>query len=377
MTKSFPKALENLNHRWLRPSHLEQFWPQWSASFQVEQIGESYEGRPLRVIKIGQGKTRVLIWSQMHGNEPTATLSLCDLLDFLIQDEQKEFLRSIEENLSLAIIPMLNPDGSERFTRRNAQGIDLNRDCIDQASPEMQAYFKFLKEFDPHWGLNLHDQRSIFSAGKSGHTATLSFLAPSGNVERSITNERKQSMDMIGRVFSNLKNDLEGHFGRYTDEFYPLALGDNLMQMKVPNILLEAGAYRQDPNRSIARTLISKFFVVFFLGLMEKGADKHDYSDRYWDIPENRQLLRDIIIRRADLGGVKVDISLQLKEEVREGVFFQYYIVDDLGDLSGLKGIEEWQGGLVETDEAINPGEKAHFRYQKKSKFYNGILQEC
>ena len=44
--------------------------------FEVRTLGESMEGRPIRMISIGEGETDVLLWSQMHGNEPTATMAI-------------------------------------------------------------------------------------------------------------------------------------------------------------------------------------------------------------------------------------------------------------------------------------------------------------
>ena len=45
----------------------------------------------------------------------------------------------ILSSLTLYVVPMLNPDGAERFQRRNAQGIDINRDALSLQTPEGQA----------------------------------------------------------------------------------------------------------------------------------------------------------------------------------------------------------------------------------------------
>src|SRR5690606_17111784 len=44
------------------------------SGFSVEEIGRSAEGRPLRHVQWGEGELRVLMWSQMHGDESTATM---------------------------------------------------------------------------------------------------------------------------------------------------------------------------------------------------------------------------------------------------------------------------------------------------------------
>src|SRR5690606_40217622 len=42
----------------------------------VEQIGKSFEGRAIYELSYGTGEKKVMLWSQMHGDEPTATMAL-------------------------------------------------------------------------------------------------------------------------------------------------------------------------------------------------------------------------------------------------------------------------------------------------------------
>ena len=51
--------------------------------FSLEQIGESVEGRSIHHLRVGSGPTAVLLWSQMHGDEPTATAALFDIFKYL------------------------------------------------------------------------------------------------------------------------------------------------------------------------------------------------------------------------------------------------------------------------------------------------------
>ncbi|HSW54951.1 MAG TPA: M14 family zinc carboxypeptidase, partial [Ignavibacteriaceae bacterium] len=111
--------------------------------FKVDKVGKSVEDRDIYLISLGSGKTKVFLWSQMHGDEPTATAALFDMFNFFSDDsafpELKKFILS---NLSIYIIPMVNPDGAEEFQRRNIVEIDLNRDVLRQQTPEA----KILKE---------------------------------------------------------------------------------------------------------------------------------------------------------------------------------------------------------------------------------------
>ena len=53
-----------------------------SENFSFEVAGKSLEGRSIYLVKIGNGATKVMAWSQMHGDEPTATMALLDLFNF-------------------------------------------------------------------------------------------------------------------------------------------------------------------------------------------------------------------------------------------------------------------------------------------------------
>jgi hypothetical protein len=47
-----------------------------------EIVGTSAEGRSIHHLTCGEGKTTILLWSQMHGDESTATMALFDLFNF-------------------------------------------------------------------------------------------------------------------------------------------------------------------------------------------------------------------------------------------------------------------------------------------------------
>lgn len=49
--------------------------------FSLEEIGRSVEGRSINHLWFGRGPYKVLLWSQMHGDEPTATAALFDVFE--------------------------------------------------------------------------------------------------------------------------------------------------------------------------------------------------------------------------------------------------------------------------------------------------------
>src|SRR5690606_33974317 len=150
------------------------------AGFRVEEIGRSAEGRPLRHVQWGEGETRVLMWSQMHGDESTATMALPDLFHFLGSHPEHPIVARLRENTTLHFFPLVNPDGAARFQRRNAQGIDINRDARALATPERRALKSLRDRIKPDLGFNLHDQRPGYRAGDSDRGVAIALLAPRG-----------------------------------------------------------------------------------------------------------------------------------------------------------------------------------------------------
>ena len=134
-----------------------------NPKFEVQKVGESIQGRDLHLISIGSGDSNIFLWSQMHGDEPTATQAIFDILNFLDAPEFKEEKEAILSKLKLHFLPMLNPDGAEVFTRRNALGIDINRDALRLQSPEGQTLKRLRDSLDADFGFNLH----VFFCGEA------------------------------------------------------------------------------------------------------------------------------------------------------------------------------------------------------------------
>jgi murein peptide amidase A len=131
------------------------------AVVEVRTIGHSVRGRPIRAWRLGEpGKRRVVLISTMHGNEPHTRQILETLRD-------GRAVRGID----LWVIPTYNPDGLARGTRRNARGVDLNRNFpyrwadLDgsyesgprpASEPETRAVMRFLRAVDPRRVISFH-----------------------------------------------------------------------------------------------------------------------------------------------------------------------------------------------------------------------------
>ncbi|GLU45092.1 hypothetical protein Musp01_27160 [Muricauda sp. NBRC 101325] len=220
------------------------------------------------------------------------------------------------------MVPILNPDGAEAYTRINHNEIDLNRDAKERTQPESQALRKLFKNFKPDYCFNLHDQRTLFSAGNNPKPATVSFLSPSSNFERDITPTREAAMKLIVAMNSDLQERIPGQVGRYDDGFNENCTGDSFQTTGTPTILFEAGHYPEDYEREKTREYI---FHALIKGLKTIADNQvHEYSTNdYFKIPENRKLFFDVIVLHSN----KVNTSFKEGEKV--GIRFKEVLIDD------------------------------------------------
>ncbi len=311
------------------------------SEFKTKILGKSENGIPIYKISIGKGEKRALIWSQMHGNESTGTKALFDLFRFFNDSEEApEIKEQILANCTLIFIPILNPDGAITYTRENANDIDLNRDAVDLKAVESKLLRNVLDEFKPDFCFNLHDQRTIFNVEGTKNPATLSFLAPSIDVERTLTQSRKETMSVIVSMNSVLQEIIPNQVGRYTDEFYPTATGDNFQKLGYNTILVEAGHFTGDYEREETRKYN---FIALLQGLnfIAKSNDYNKYKP-YFDIPNNNSNFFDIIYKNAlytvDGKETLTNLGILFKYKVVDNKLIRYESVEKIGDLNDFYG---------------------------------------
>ena len=336
----------SLTHRRFKHSDVVPLIMQRGQDFKVEALGQSIKGRDIYQLAYGEGTIKVLLWSQMHGNESTATMALFDLFNFLEgEDDDFDSLRPlIKERLSLRFIPMVNPDGAEVFQRRNSLDIDLNRDAIDEATPEARILKTAREAFQPAFGFNLHDQQIYYNAKGSNKPATISVLAPAYNEAKQINEVRKKSMQVIVGMNRILQEVIPGHVGKYDDAFEPRAFGDNFQKWGTSTILIESGGYPNDPEKQYIRQLN---FMIILNALYEIATENyHQYEvEDYFAIPDNDNKLMDLIVRnvKIDQRGQFYEVDLGIKQQeysLDSGYRLSGSIVDK-GDLSVFYGYNE------------------------------------
>lgn len=317
--------------------------------FRVEEAGRSVEGRALHHVEVGQGPRHVLLWSQMHGDEPTATTALFELFEYLRRYRHEARVAGLLSALTLHVVPMLNPDGAERFQRVNAQGLDINRDALMLQTPEGRTLKALRDRLQPSLGFNLHNQDWRTAVGKSGKPASISLLAPAFDEARSDNPGRLLAKRVCAVIREALEPLAPGQIGRYSDAFEPRAFGDNMGRWGTPSVLIETGPW---PGRDTEGPLLRLNFVALVSALEALATGRAELAsvERYDSIPLNASKgLLQVLIQGAHVFGeageaFTADIGVAVSPAVRvsEGTPRARLLatIVELGDLRVFAALE-------------------------------------
>ncbi len=343
-------------------TELQRLAELYPESLKLEEIGRSFQGRPIHMVTLGHGPRTVLLWSQMHGNEPSATPALLDIANYLLSRADDPDGAQILEGLRILMIPMLNPDGSEVYERRNSQAIDINRDALHLATPEGRVLKRIRDEFEPVLGFNLHDQGRRTVAGNTGVLATNSVLAVSGDPEGTVTPGRLLSKRACSAIVETLAPFIPGGVARFDEDWNPRAFGDNITAWGTPVVLIESGGL--PPGRDV-EDLTRLNFVAILTVLQElvrndlEGYDPEVYNS----LPRTRRdgwadvVFRGGFLRQPERGpSYRADLAFNLEVDDRDvagcatGGAPRSYIAE-IGD-TGFLGA----GRLVEAEDSLLVG---------------------
>ncbi len=338
-----------ITHRRFKHLTLEALIRNLPEAFTVTQAGLSMEGRSIYLVSLGSGPVKVFLWSQMHGDESTATMALTDLFRFFSADDEfNDFRLQLLDRCTFYFLPMLNPDGAERFQRRNALGIDLNRDALRLQTPEARLLKQLRDELDPAWEVNLHDQSRYYATGKEApEAAAISFLAPAFNPEKELSAKRADAMQLIGWMNRALQEYLPGKIARYDDTFEPRAFGDNIQKWGTRTILIESGGLDGDRDKQELRRMNFFALLTAFDGIAT-GRFEQVGLDAYQSLPFNDyNAYHDLILREVEIQHLgkwyTVDLAFR-QNEMDYNQHRAHYLsgsLMDIGDLSTLYAYQE------------------------------------
>ena len=314
--------------------------------FEVTQLGISVLKQPIYQLKYGQGPKKVMLWSQMHGNEPTATMALMDIFNFLEgQGDGMDSIRNLlSTQTSLYFIPMLNPDGADVYTRRNAMDVDLNRDARAGVTVEGQLLIQAAKAVQPDYGFNLHDMNIYYNVPGTPIPVTIALLAPAYNEEREVNEVRGNAMKIAAGINRLLQGYVPNGVAKYDDTYSPRSFGDNFQHWGTSTVLIESGGYKGDPEKQFIRKLN---FMVILNSLIEIAQDSyHQYSiAEYETIPFSDSKLSDVLLRHVgasrDSRSYTIDIAINRDEQTVGSHYYVRSRITDIGDLKENFGYDE------------------------------------
>ena len=177
------------------------------------EIGRSVQGRPLRAAEFGHGTNATLIFGGYHGDEPVSA----DLARQLAR-----YMAANQHELSgclVVVVPEVNPDGLHRGTRKNANGVDLNRNLpasnwrslrrqavayggpYPGSEPETKAVIRVLGKYRPSKVISIHQARRGPMLDYNGPAEPLARAMAQGNGYK------------VGMFFGNLPGSLGSYVG--------------------------------------------------------------------------------------------------------------------------------------------------------------------
>ena len=361
--------------------HLDVIFPlleSFKNVFEITEIGKSVQQRSIYQVQIGTGKTKILMWSQMHGNETTTTKGLFDFFNFLSKDS--ELAQQIKNKYTLLCIPMLNPDGAFAYTRENANSVDLNRDAYLASQPEMKLLRILYEEFKPDYCYNLHDQRTIFGTEGFNLPATMSFLAPAFNKDRDYNEVRMKAIVIINKMNRALQEYIPYQIGRFDDSYNVNCTGDYFTTQNTPTILFEAGHFQMDYGRDESRKYV-------FISLLSSLLDNYENVivdnelDNYLRIPQNNKSFFDFIYKNVKIIDNSVEkiinFTTQYDEVLENNEIYFKAKISKVSDLEEYSGHTEYDcESMLFSENGINIpeiGKEANFYLNNLTEFNNGV----
>lgn len=333
--------------------------------FDINVAGKSFEGREIFLLSIGNGEKKIFLWSQMHGDEPTATMALFDIFNFFSDTmNYRDIKKIILAKTKIYFMPMVNPDGADRFQRRNALLIDLNRDANRLQTPEANILMNVFDSLKADFGFNLHDQNHRYSAGHSFKSAAISFLAPPVNYEKQVNDVRLNAIKLIGSLYKMLNKFIPGHIAKYSDDYEPRAFGDTFQRKGTSTILVESGGWKDDIERQFIRKLN---FILLLSALKQIAEDSFQNIPEsiYESIPFNEEKIFDVVLRNLSLKKndikIRIDVGINFEEVFdKDGnTTYRKATIEDIGDLSVFFGYTDIDLAGYEIQDAKTYNEKA------------------
>jgi predicted deacylase len=211
-----------------------------TVCYTVGSIGTSSQGRAINAYYFGSGATSILYTGAIHGDEVSTKL----LMDRWIQDLDAK-ARAIPSNVTVVVVPTINPDGYARGERTNVRNVDLNRNFATSdwrkdittvsnqpfpggggetamSEPETKAIAALAQQLRPKLIVSYHSIGGLVAANQAGNSIGLAAVYSQLSGYKNVT----------GQSDSTFEYSVTGT----ADDWYAQAIG-------VPSLLVELGSH--------------------------------------------------------------------------------------------------------------------------------------
>lgn len=268
----------------------------------VDVVGQSNEGRELYLAKAGTGDKTLLYVAQQHGDEPLGAEAALELLQRVAAGGSE--VEAWLEEVTLLVVPRVNPDGAARFQRynhdpdcdgdvydgqycREGAGFDINRyhspdiPLDTNPVPEAVAVQRVFAAHQPDIVVDFHHQGTY--ASDDGDMITTSVFWPiAEGVESSVVDVSKQTALTI--------YDTLEHYGFAEVSQYPGSTFEGIFRNAyglrgAGSVLVELrGGIGQKSSGKLIRTAYASMFAVLE-SYAEGSLTQNDPSRAEEDIP--------------------------------------------------------------------------------------------
>ena len=139
----------------------------------AQQLGRSWQGRPIEAVHVQGEGPRVLVVGCIHGDECEGT-------------EVTQILARSRPDVDLWLVQQLNPDGFARRSRGNARGVDLNRDFLTATQRETRIARRLILRLRPDVTIWFHQPQSVVRAWGPSRVAARRYARLAGVPYRTI-----------------------------------------------------------------------------------------------------------------------------------------------------------------------------------------------
>jgi len=203
---------------------LEQIEARSKGRMTLEIAGYSNMGHPIYAAKFGQpdeNKVGILIQSSIHGDEEAHVISCVELIQTLATSGNKEVLAMLD-NLTVWIIPMLNPDGimfevdSNRWPRRrNVQTWDPTEWDLTPDTPPPHYYGATYGVYGFDMNRDFHPNLDFALSPATNHRPTATWRGRSSEAGFMVCPEVQASATLFKALRPKLFIDLHHQYPTY------------------------------------------------------------------------------------------------------------------------------------------------------------------